>query len=351
MIYLSSNIPQVAPALTHAQIARDRNAVRGLAAGLHGEVVPLYAAISPVAPTQPEGKLVGTQTAMLAQQTASRRGTIGADGITQLYVATPALLRFEKIDPAAIRPDTRVISSLPQLGNAKILVISGVRCRDGHCAGEKQANQGSFYPILHVVSAVIQPTDLPHYTAAPNSLLTAHALAVLHLKSVPTGWIFQLPAAPTAAQVARADHWATANGLTVETATESPQASLASVSSWAIAVGVMVVLAVLAMTIGLIRSETAADLRVLAATGANSRTRRMLTGATAAALALLGGLLGTATAYLAIVAWYRGGVHSLADVPLAKLAILLLGVPLVALAAGWLLAGREPDAIDRQPLD
>ena len=28
-----------------------------------------------------------------------------------------------------------------------------------------------------------------------------------------------------------------------------------------------------------------------------------------------------------------------------------LGVPLAALVAGWLLAGREPQAIDRQPLD
>jgi hypothetical protein len=38
-------------------------------------------------------------------------------------------------------------------------------------------------------------------------------------------------------------------------------------------------------------------------------------------------------------------------VPLAKLAILLVGVPLVALVAGWLLAGREPQAIDRPPLE
>ena len=352
MIYLSSNIPQVAPVLTPVQLARYRSAVGGLAAGLHGEVVPLYAAVSPVAPTQPEGKLVGTQTAMLAQQSTSRSFTFGADGITQLYVATPALLRFEKIDSAAIRPDTDVISSLPQLGNAKIMVISGVRCRPGraHCAGAKQHNQGSFYPTLHLASPVIQRADLPHYTAAPNALLTGHALAALHLKSVLTGWVFQLSAAPTAAQVARADHWAAANGLTVETATESPQASLASVSTRASAVGVLAVLAVLAMTIGLIRSETAPDLRMLAATGASGRTRRTLTGVTAAALALLGGLLGTAAAYLAIIAWNRG-VHSLANVPLAKLAILLLGVPLAALLAGVLLAGREPRAIDRQPLD
>jgi putative ABC transport system permease protein len=175
-------------------------------------------------------------------------------------------------------------------------------------------------------------------------------MKVLGLEPVPAGWLVQEPAALTTAQVTRADHWAAANGLTVETATASPQASLASVSDKAIVVGVLAVLAVLAMTIGLIRSETANDLRVLSATGAGGRTRRLLTAATAAALALLGGLVGTAAAYLGIIAWNRG-IHSLATVPVAKLAILIIGVPLVALVAGWLLAGREPRAIAQQPLD
>jgi putative ABC transport system permease protein len=112
----------------------------------------------------------------------------------------------------------------------------------------------------------------------------------------------------------------------------------------------LLVLAVLAMTVGLIRSETASELRVLAATGASVRTRRLLTGVTAAALALLGAVLGTAAAYLGIIAWNRG-VHSVADVPVAKLAMLMVGLPLLALVAGWLLAGREPDAIAREPLD
>jgi putative ABC transport system permease protein len=86
---------------------------------------------------------------------------------------------------------------------------------------------------------------------------------------------------------------------------------------------------------------------VLSATGASGRTRRLLTAATAAALAFLGAVVGAAAAYLGIIAWNRG-IHSLASVPVAKLAILIIGVPL---AAGWLLAGREPRAIAQQPLD
>ncbi len=361
MIYLfpdgPNSLPQIVPSLTHAHLARDRSAVGGLAAGLHGDVIPLDAAVAPSLPPLPEGPVVGTPTSMLGQQITSRRGTIGLQGIAQLYVATPALLRFEKIDPAAVRADTEVVSSRSRLGGSKIVMVGAARPRcpagSAHCASPSRAGRGSHSavgPEVHLARPVIQAMNLPHYTSAPNTLLTTHAMKALGLKSVIAAWLIQVPHALTSAQVARADRWAAVNGLTVETATGSPAASLAKVSDSAVAAGVLAVLAVLAMTIGLIRSETANDLRVLAATGASGRTRRMLTGATAAALALLGGLLGTAAAYLAIIAWNRG-IHSLANVPLAKLAILLLGVPVVALVAGWLLAGREPRAIDRQPLD
>jgi putative ABC transport system permease protein len=39
------------------------------------------------------------------------------------------------------------------------------------------------------------------------------------------------------------------------------------------------------------------------------------------------------------------------DVPLTDMLILLIGLPLAAAVAGWLLAGREPQGIARQPLD
>jgi putative ABC transport system permease protein len=110
-------------------------------------------------------------------------------------------------------------------------------------------------------------------------------------------------------------------------------------------------LGVLAMTVGLIRSETASDLRTLAATGASRTTRRTITASTAGALAALGGLLGTAGAYAALLAWNRQNLHPLTSVPWFDLVLLVVGLPLVAACAGWLLAGREPAAIGRQPLD
>jgi putative ABC transport system permease protein len=70
-------------------------------------------------------------------------------------------------------------------------------------------------------------------------------------------------------------------------------------------VGIVVALGILAMTVGLIRSETARDLRTLTATGARRWTRRTLTATTAGALALMGALIATSGAYLALLAWYH----------------------------------------------
>jgi putative ABC transport system permease protein len=39
------------------------------------------------------------------------------------------------------------------------------------------------------------------------------------------------------------------------------------------------------------------------------------------------------------------------DVPVVDLLLILVGLPLVAAAGGWLLAGRQPPAISRQPLE
>jgi putative ABC transport system permease protein len=110
------------------------------------------------------------------------------------------------------------------------------------------------------------------------------------------------------------------------------------------------------MSIGLIRSETAGDLRTLAATGASGSVRRTLAAATAGALALLGAVLGTVAGYIAAIAWFRnstlnGGLSALSSVPMKNLVIILVGMPLAAAVAAWLLAGREPPAITHQPIE
>jgi putative ABC transport system permease protein len=105
------------------------------------------------------------------------------------------------------------------------------------------------------------------------------------------------------------------------------------------------------MTVGLIRGESAGDLRTLTAAGATSRIRRTLTATTAGALALLGAILAVAGAYVVMLALYHDDLSYLSDVPVLYLALAVIGVPLAAAAAGWLVAGREPPAIARTAIE
>lgn len=105
------------------------------------------------------------------------------------------------------------------------------------------------------------------------------------------------------------------------------------------------------MSVGLIRSESAGDLRTLTAVGASRTTRRTITSATAGALALLGAALGSAVAFAAVAVWAPGHiVATLALVPWHDVLLILVGLPVTAVVAGWLLAGRQPSVISRQPL-
>jgi len=67
------------------------------------------------------------------------------------------------------------------------------------------------------------------------------------------------------------------------------------------------------------------ELQTLTATGATSSTRRTLAAATAAGLALLGAALGTASAYIALIAGYLHDLDRLSRVPLLELGIIIIG--------------------------
>jgi putative ABC transport system permease protein len=138
--------------------------------------------------------------------------------------------------------------------------------------------------------------------------------------------------------------------VTIETKSDTP--GLGEFADGGTALGIVIALGVLAASVGLIRSETAPDLRTLTAAGASGATRRMITAATAAALGLLGAILGMAGAVIAGLAWAHGSLSAMfGDVPLTDVLILLIGLPLIAAVAGWLLAGREPPLIARQPIE
>jgi putative ABC transport system permease protein len=66
-------------------------------------------------------------------------------------------------------------------------------------------------------------------------------------------------------------------------------------------------------------------------------------------------VLGTAAGYIATIGYTRknslNGLSSLGNVPVANLLVILIGMPVLAAAAGWLLAGREPSGVAHQPLE
>jgi putative ABC transport system permease protein len=190
---------------------------------------------------------------------------------------------------------------------------------------------------------------LPNYTSAPNTLITPKALTASGYTAEPVGWLVQSPHPITSAQITGARRRAANAGITIENRT-GPDDTLQKLRDYSTLAGVLVALGVLAMTVGLIRSETAGDLRTLTAAGASSATRRTLNATSAAALALLGGILGTATAYLALIAWHWHDISYLDKPPYADLTVLILGLPVVAAAGAWLL-GRTPTSLGRRPVD
>jgi putative ABC transport system permease protein len=290
------------------------------------------------------------------QHAASGRSWSG-----QVYVATPQLLRAFGISAAQVSPSADILSMRPGLSTlSKMQLVyggyfnsssppPGVGPGGGRQSFPCPKNSCLANPVIQEVSA------LPSGTSAPNTVITQHAISTLHLGASVSadGWLIQTPSPPTATQITSARHTAAAAGLTIETKNSIP--SVAVIIGWATVFGIVLALGILAMTLGLIRSETAGDLRTLAATGASGWTRRTLTGATAGALGLAGAVLGTVAAYVAAIGYswdnQLDGLSELKSVPTTSLLLILVGMPLAAAVAGWLLAGREPAAIAHQPME
>jgi putative ABC transport system permease protein len=189
----------------------------------------------------------------------------------------------------------------------------------------------------------------PGYTSLPGSFITPSALRQRGWDSARAAWLIETPTPITEDQFDEAREMAVNSGITVEA--RSDQANLVALRTGVTAVGVLVALGILAMTVGLIRSEAEGDLRILAATGATSSIRRSLTAATAGSLGLLGALLGTAGAYLGFAAGHFNDLATLVPVPFLHLLVIVIGLPMIAAGAGWLLAGREPTTLARQPIE
>ena len=306
------------------------------------------------APTQDQAQLqaavdtiagtVGSHDSLALESTEASLGKVVDLGVLvypgTLYVATPALLRHYGIDPGTIDPGTLVITSRPGLDRA-----GSLRLMTAHGPEHPDCTPPQCVDNPHIQKVKGLPTE----TSAPNLLLTAHGLDVLNVKAAPAGWLLQAPRALDAGQINAARQAATGAGMTIETRSQAP--SLDQLRNYATGAGILLALAVLAMTVGLIRSEAAGDLRILAASGASRRTRRSITAATAGTLGLIGAVLGTTVAYLTVVAVFRSQLSErMSQPPVLDLVLVVVGLPVVATIVSWLVAGREPPLMARQPI-
>jgi putative ABC transport system permease protein len=304
---------QLVPIRTPAELGTLAAAVHRISGSLGGAaVIPLDMPVNPASRPQPGGQQPVVSLNAPADPGAGRNGTYRS---VALYVATPAVLRLLGINPATIGPA------------ASILTV--------------QAGQDVLTTITTITDATnVQRINVPGYGSEPTSLITVNGLRREHWTQIPSGWMVESARPLPAAQIAAARDLAAKSGLVIES--RNSQASLATITTVATAAGALIALGVLAMAVGLIRAEAAGDVRTLTAIGATSTTRRTLTATTAGTLALLGALLGSGAAYLALAAAHRSQISVLGRVPVLDLTLTIIGVPAAAALAGWILAGHRP---------
>ncbi len=305
-----------------ATIQHAQEGVDALAAALPGATATrLDVAVDPK--TAPAPQLGGKPAIQLGRPVSG-----GLDFAGSVYVADPALLVVYGLDASDLAGKD-IVTTEP--GELEILG-AGTAVIDRRQPGERFTSSG----------------DLPlTYDALPKALISPERLAARGWIASPSGnWFVQTPTRMSSSELNAARVIATQYGLNIES--RDDHGRLANIGFGAVAVGMLLALAILAMTVGLIRSESMGEMRTLTATGATASTRRNISAVTAGALAALGALIGIAGAYIALAA---GGLSHLTPLPIGHLAVIAVGTPLVALAAGWVFAGREPAVIARRPLD
>ena len=297
-----------------AEVEQLDDAVGGIAESLdRATVVPIDVAVA-----SDFGGFGGLPAVVLTEEVEPGLNRI----LTYLYVANPEILEHYGVDLDTVSPETEVLT----------------------------VERGEIFFEPMRPELVKRPENLePGYSSLPGSFMTPSALRGRGWDSARAAWLVEAATPITDDQFAESREAAGAAGITVER--RNDQGDLAALRTGATAVGMLLALGILATTVGLVRGESAGDLRILIATGAGSRIRRRLTAATAGGLAVMGALLGVGGAYLAFLTFHIEDLGALSPVPVAHVALLVLGVPALAAGAGWLLAGKQPESITRHPIE
>jgi putative ABC transport system permease protein len=284
-------------------------------------VVPLDVALDESLEPGPEGRREAVSVAVADGDFAN--------DVSLVYVAKPELLELYGVSPAAADDTSDILT----VETRDIFFVGVSRPED---AGGRDPEQISRTGSLE-----------PGYTSLPGTFMTPQGISERGWTATSSGqWLITVAEPLTADQRTAARQIAAGAGLALDW--RDSQGGLGQLRAIATIVGMLLALAVLAMTVGLVRSESAGDLRILTAAGAPSLTRRWLTAITAASLAALGAVLGTFGAYATMIAGHVNNILTPSSMPLRQLTLICIGTPVVALVGGFLLAGREPTSLTRR---
>ncbi len=290
---------------------------------------------SPGGPTLSIDGLTGVPATELVEPDIENGKTVGFHLVSTLYVADPAALGYLGLDDSAIKPGTDIVTPRRDLATTEIITIQNDK-------GAQTRQQTTTKPVF-------QHLDLPAYTSQPSTLIAPSTVDRLGLTTFPAAWAVRTAKPLTLDQLTSVRQLAGAAGLTIETHHDGP--AYGQLRLYATGIGMLVALAVLVVSVGLIRAESAGDARILTATGASAGIRRAIVATTAAALGLLGSVLAVIGAYVALIAWQHSHLTPLRSAPVADLAAIVVVMPLLAGVGGWLVAGKEPANIARAGID
>src|SRR5439155_16909851 len=171
------------PQLTAIQAQALQGRVRSIATSVGATtVLTLEEAFDPASPSIPPGNrngIGGKDPASLARVTTLGGRAIEVSFAARLYVATPALLTHYGIAPGQVDPDADVLTARTDLATLQIFAGPG--------------------PTL--AHPKVETANLPRYGSDPNTLITAHAVQTLGLRSAPVAWLVEAPRTLTTAQM------------------------------------------------------------------------------------------------------------------------------------------------------
>ena len=214
--------------LTNAQTACLGGQVDSLAASLHTRPVPLES------------------DATLYQLGTPQNSPFNFTGT--MYAATPQLLATYGIKASQIAPGTDILTMRP--GLAGLPHMEMIWSTPGYQSPGEGARGGSGSPPCTLsndclASPVMQTvTGLPGGTSAPNTVITQYAVSKYHLQLSLNGWLVQVPAPLTAAQIKAGRQLALAYGATAETKSSAP--GLDEFAAGGTALGIVIAFGVLA---------------------------------------------------------------------------------------------------------